>query len=234
MICGTNLKITRGTDKTYKMTVEDQTVDPTKAQDITNAFIEYAIKKTVDDIDYIIHKDSNATAEKASVSILTGDGQLDYEAQKTGANGNDISIEYQDPGTAEQPLSVTVSNNAIVITLATNIGGSLTSTANEVKTAIENNTEANGLVSITVPGAGTSIVPAVSQTYLSGGFSGGITITDPTNGIFKVFITKEETVLVEAGSYRWDVFVTLAGSGNRVPVNEDKVNKVQFITAALE
>jgi hypothetical protein len=51
--------------------------------------------------------------------------------------GNALSIDLRDPGAASSPLSVAVNGNAIVVSLATDAGGALTSTAGQVVAAID-------------------------------------------------------------------------------------------------
>lgn len=231
--------IIRKTDKIYTVTAVDpntgEVIDLTSVNDI-----QYSIKNSVDEPDYQNHKDLGP-ATKASKSILSSDAQLDYEFKTTGVQGNDISIEYIDPGVNDSPLTVEVveeiitrnfqlvTNKNIKVSLATDGGGSITTIANDIKTAIENNEDTNALVDITVPGTGLSVVTAVSQTYLESGLSGGIVITDATNGIFKITIPQDETFAIEDGSYVYDIIATITGS--RVQLI---FGSVQFKTGVTE
>jgi hypothetical protein len=222
-----DLNVTRNEDKIYKLHVFDKDGD-IDLTGLTGLNIQFAIKAQPEDPDYLIHKDLGTVA-KASKSILAGNAQLDYEAQNTGVEGNDISIEYVDPGSNNAALSVSLvtdvitRNNALVtnynikISLATDGGGATTSTANEVKAAIEANSDTNALVTITVPGTGADVVSAISQTYLEGGLSGGITLTIPTEGRFKVSIPQSEIFAIPDGTYVYDCLVNFGG-GNRTVV----------------
>lgn len=58
--------------------------------------------------------------------------------------GNDLTIEFVDPGAADQPLTVTVSGNEIVLSSATDGTGAMTTTAAEAVAAL--NSEAGDLV----------------------------------------------------------------------------------------
>lgn len=58
--------------------------------------------------------------------------------------GNDLTIEFVDPGAADQPLTVTVSGNDIVLSSATDSTGAMTTTAAEAVAAL--NSEAGDLV----------------------------------------------------------------------------------------
>jgi hypothetical protein len=233
-----NLKLFRREDKTYNVHLTKKS--DSSDLDITGATIQFSIKKTVDDADYQIHKDLGP-ATKASISILASNSQLDYAFKTTGVEGNDVSIEYVDPSANNSPLSVSVvetvitrnsqvvTNKNIRVSLATDGTGAITTVANSIKTAIEADTTANTLVDITVPGTGANIVTAVSQTYLIGGLSGGITITTASEGRFEILISSDETFSVVEGDYVYDILIVLA-SKRTVAIK----SKIQFLTAVTE
>ncbi|HEX6027069.1 MAG TPA: hypothetical protein VFZ00_34035, partial [Solirubrobacter sp.] len=60
--------------------------------------------------------------------------------------GEEISAEFKDPGVANSPLSVEVNGKDIVVNLATNAEGAITSTAAQVVAAINASPEASALV----------------------------------------------------------------------------------------
>ena len=67
--------------------------------------------------------------------------------RRTGQDGgNLITAEFKNPGWANQALSVRVTGKDIVVNLATNATGALTSTAAQVVAAINANPAASGLV----------------------------------------------------------------------------------------
>ncbi|VEF46894.1 poly(3-hydroxybutyrate) depolymerase [Bacillus freudenreichii] len=76
--------------------------------------------------------------------------------------GNDISVEFKNPGKNSSPLDVTVNGNNIVVELATNASGSTTSTAAQVVSAL--NSKAGNLVSATTyrGNAGAGVVTPVN------------------------------------------------------------------------
>lgn len=93
---------------------------------------------------------------------------LTYTAKKVGDYyANDVRIKYVNPG-AVGALSVSVTGHDITVTLAHN-GSAVTSTANDIKAAIEALAAANALVSIVVSGVGTDVQSAVAFTALAGG-----------------------------------------------------------------
>ena len=83
--------------------------------------------------------------------------------------GNDLTAEFVNPGVANSPLSVTVTGNDIVVSLATDVNTALSSTAAQVVAAINANSAANALtVAQTFRGnAGTGIVQPRAKVNLS-------------------------------------------------------------------
>jgi hypothetical protein len=81
--------------------------------------------------------------------------------------GNDISVTVLNPGSANQPLSVTVAGNDITVNLATDAAGAATSTAAQVVAAL--NASAGSLVkSYTYRGnAGAGVVAPAARTMLT-------------------------------------------------------------------
>lgn len=107
-------------------------------------------------------------------TALTGtQNDLAFTAREGGPGGNDITIAYLVAGT-NTPLTCTVNGKAIVVNVATNGGGSATSTAAEVKSKIEATADANALVSVALASSndGTGVVTALSAASLTGGNMG--------------------------------------------------------------
>lgn len=106
--------------------------------------------------------------DPATVNILSGDNGIQFDAASlSGPEGAKVSIEYRDPGTTSASLVVTVENTYdVVVSLATDGGGAITSTANNIETAIDGVAEATALVDMTQLGTGNDVVIAVAQTYL--------------------------------------------------------------------
>lgn len=112
----------------------------------------------------------DAETAKAATGVLgTGNSELDFTAVTVGNTGNSIRIETNDPGAADQALVITVSSQVIRITLATGSDNAITTTAGELKTALDGDADASALVSTTLgDGDGTGVVP-VDGFYLAGG-----------------------------------------------------------------
>lgn len=98
---------------------------------------------------------------------------LTYTSLVDGVYGNSITIQYLNPGAISQPLSVNVAGTAITVSLATNGAGALTSTATQVKNAIEGS-DASSLVDVVVSGVGGTVQIAQAVTALVGGAAGPI------------------------------------------------------------
>lgn len=135
---------------------------------------------------------SSAPAASAQASLTTSlsgsDNDLVWIAAAYGADGNDISIAYVDPSANSAELSVEVNGEDIVVNLATDSEGAISSTAAEVEAAVE---AATSLVTGANSGGddGSGVVTALSKSYLTGGtgtFPGlaaiGARYTDTTNG----------------------------------------------------
>ncbi len=98
---------------------------------------------------------------------------LTYTSIVDGTFGNSIKIEYDDPAAINSPLSVTVSGTDITVSLETDGGGVILSTADDIAAAIEGSS-ASGLVDVAVTGTGSNVQTAASQTPLAGGTAGPI------------------------------------------------------------
>ncbi|MDZ4684647.1 MAG: flagellin [Planctomycetaceae bacterium] len=103
------------------------------------------------------------------------DGGTDYsqlaltDKRTEGAAGT-VSVVFVDPAAASQALSVAVTysgdNSTITVNLATNAGSALTSTLDDIKTALEASAAANALVSVDLFGDDDSVAAAFTSTAL--------------------------------------------------------------------
>jgi len=97
---------------------------------------------------------------------------LTFTAKAAGSLGNQISVRLRAPDGASSALSVSVKDRAITVSLATNGGGSVTSTAAQVRAAVLDHTDAAQLVNVTHAGgsSGAGIMAASpSARFLTGG-----------------------------------------------------------------
>lgn len=102
-------------------------------------------------------------------------------AKLNGALGNAISLTYVDPKANSQAIAVSVSGRDITVRLATSSVGAITSTAAQVKTAIEANASANALIGLANTGAstGAGVVTAMRRAALSGGLDDAFPLNTP-------------------------------------------------------
>lgn len=96
-----------------------------------------------------------------SASLVVQD--LTYYAKNEGALGNLISITYTAGATAGAE-TIAVTNNSINVGIATGV-----TTANQIKTIIENSATASALVSVSVTGTGTTGQVAAAAANLANG-----------------------------------------------------------------
>lgn len=98
------------------------------------------------------------------------DNDIVYTAKAVGSGGNSIRVRYVVAGNST-PLTVAVSVLDITVNVATNGGGAATSTAAQVKAAVDAAPTAAALVSTAIKtgDAGTGVVAAFAYTNLTGG-----------------------------------------------------------------
>ena len=110
-------------------------------------------------------------ANASLTTALSGtNNDLTYTAVKYGPAGNNIRVRYVVAG-ASTPLSVAVSGNDITVNVATNGSSAATSTAAQVRDAVNANVDAGRLVRAenATGNDGTGVVAALAYTALSGG-----------------------------------------------------------------
>lgn len=128
----------------------------------------------------------SAVQASATINPTGDDNALTITAREYGTGGNSITVTYVDPGANDAALSVTVAGKSIVVSLATNGGGTITSTAAEVKAAIEAHQPAHALVTVAIDDSdtgteddGSGVVTAIASTALENGAGTGIGIAKP-------------------------------------------------------
>lgn len=115
-----------------------------------------------------------SATEAESAELVTGvvgdDNAIHWTSRIPGSNGNDISVAIVVAGN-NTALSVAVAAGVITVNSATDGAGAATSTADQVKTAVEADPEADALVTVADEGAsdGSGVVAAVAATPLAGG-----------------------------------------------------------------
>lgn len=105
-----------------------------------------------------------------TTSLTGSNNDLVFTALKRGPIGNNVRIQYIDPGGTTASLSVACYGFDILVSLA-RAASAIITTANDITAAIAANADAAQLVSIANAGGndGTGIVTALALTNLAGG-----------------------------------------------------------------
>jgi hypothetical protein len=114
-----------------------------------------------------------ATAAFFNTQFLAPNSNLSFTARGGGTLGNNITIQFVISGN-NTPLTITTNGLNITVNVATNGTGQPTSTANQVKAALDANATAASLILTTLATGndGSGVVAALTQTPLGGGDSG--------------------------------------------------------------
>ena len=178
----------------------------------------------------------SGSAAAMTTSQSGTDNDLTFSAKNMGADGDLIRIRYVDPQAAGQPLSISVDGNDITVNLATDAGGAVTTTANQVLAAINADVDAGALVSASLAGldSGAGTVTAMDYTSLSRTAHSALDIqalTPGANGnqISISYIhpgtadTATSVNVVNAGGGTYEIQVTLGtdSSGNIIATADD-------------
>ena len=117
----------------------------------------------------------------ATTGSVADKNALTWTSKLTGILGNYSSIKLVDPGANGQSLAISVDGRDVVVSLATGVGGAITTTADDLKTAIAANAAANALFTLadTSTSDGTGVVAAVRRTQLSGGIDEAFPLNTP-------------------------------------------------------
>ncbi|WP_239126622.1 M14 family metallopeptidase [Asanoa siamensis] len=135
---------------------------------------------------------TNGYRRKAQAVLGTANaGRVAVDSRAWGhEGGNDISVELADPGAADQPLSVSVTGNDIRVSLATDAGGAVTSTAAQVVAAL--NAGAGSLiVAYTYRGnTGAGVVATAARTPLTDGLRAPASVSRDPQPVYAIRIGK--------------------------------------------
>jgi hypothetical protein len=135
---------------------------------------------------------------KATVTVNMTNANADptYTAKEYGTDGNDISVTHVDPGGNSKSLVVTVDGKDITISLATDGSGTITTTCNELKAAVDAHEGASALVDIAVEGTGEGVVEAKAKASLTGG-------VNVTEGIIGSVAFDETNLYIKISEQTW-------------------------------
>ena len=147
-----------------------------------------------------------------------------YTSKVIGPNGALIRVRYVVSGT-NTALSVSVSGNDITVNVATNGSGAATSTATQVKAAVDGSGPASALVTTALSGLGTGIVEAFGYRNLQDGSPQATLLYDsPTANADILFTANAQgttgnlirIAVVVAGA---NTSLTVGVSGNDITIN---------------
>jgi len=152
-----------------------------------------------------------------AATLTTSDGVV-VTAVQPGVSGQGITVTIVDPGAPNAPLSITVVGNEIVVSLATGLSSTPTSTAAHVAAALNASPAASALVSASTGGGpGADLVGVMSQTALSPVVTGHADLTMLYQSSFgaATLITSDGVVLtaVQPGVGGHGVTVTIVDPG---------------------
>jgi len=133
-------------------------------------------------------------AAKLETGKVADNNAITWTAREAGDEGNDLSVALVDPAGNGKALAVDVDGDEVVVSLATDGGGAITSTAAQVIAAVKEHDLASQLVSVANTGAstGAGVVAPVAKTSLAGGSDA----EGPTAVVGKALTSAEE-----AGEY---------------------------------
>lgn len=169
----------------------------------------------------IENEDSFDATAAELLTTFEEDNDIQYTAKDTGLVGNDISVEYVIDDD-NQNLSSSVTDKKITVYLESNYQSKPRSTANEVVSELQSNSNVTDLVTInTATGQdGEGIVPTMEETFLE----------DGQEGVEALYNQDEKVVLTQAPLEEEDKPVLLTGR-IRIPIQilvRDPVSTNQY------
>ncbi len=152
------------------------TVDPNADGSLYAIVNGWVINATGSGTNLYVPLTSPTVSRQATATIQ----DITYTAVNPGTGGNLINIQYIVPSSGNfpipnQPISVSVSGNAITVSLATNASGLPISTAAQVLAAVQGSSAASALVTGVISGSAGNIEDDTDgfQIFLTGGSSVG-------------------------------------------------------------
>lgn len=121
----------------------------------------------------------DAVPASYETALAGDDNDLVFTAVNGGDYGDDITITYTNPGANDELLAVTVLAKAISVSLATGPAGAITSTAEDVMDAINDDDDASALVVATLAedNDGSGVVTAMAEKELGVDGDAGAEVT---------------------------------------------------------
>lgn len=229
---GISIQYTQGTQLSVAVSSDKKTITITYPPGTTAKEIENLVNNNPEAGGIVTAKaegDGSGVVSTTSTVTLQGGGEPTYAtlvmdcgtdetsdvlftAKKPGSAGNSITIQYKDPGLPNQQLGINVTGNTIIVSLATDANGNITTTAGQIITAINNHPQASELVTASAKGAATTgVVNAKQAVSLTGGmdsrpdkFSTTITVYDSIGNPIELTLN---FTCIEPGKWAWEAAV---------------------------
>lgn len=166
---------------------------------------------------------------------------IQFTAVTAGPAGESISVEYVNPGANSQPLTLTVSGNRVIYSLATSGAGAIISTAQDIINISNAHATLNTLISWTLIDAfGTGLVTAVSRTYLENS-NNQIRVTAVAEGAVGNLYTitlvdpagPTEALDVSIAGYDITVSLETDGSSNIISTAQDVIDEINSVLTGI-
>ncbi|MCW1887718.1 hypothetical protein OKA04_23475 [Luteolibacter flavescens] len=124
---------------------------------------------------------STTTFAVMETNLSGTNDDLSFTSKLPGRLGNDVRVRYQHPNLSNQSTAVQVEGRDITVLLATDGSAVITSTATQVKAAIDGHAEASKLVTVAnkAGNTGAGLVQTMAFTALAGG-TGGLPLPPET------------------------------------------------------
>lgn len=129
----------------------------------------------IDEETIIVNLETDGTAAVASEleidnAVPDANSKVIVTAKEAGVIGNSIKVQFLDPSSPNQSLSISISGDTIVVSLATGAdAGPITSTAKSVADAINAHLIAKQLVTAAYSGTGLTVIEAHAAAPLANG-----------------------------------------------------------------
>lgn len=113
------------------------------------------------------------TAATLSTTMTGANNDIVGTAVDAGVSGNDITLALVDPSGNDEVLAIVVTGTDIVVNLATDGSGVITTTATELLAALAADEDASALATFALKGSdtGAGVVTALTETAFSGGLA---------------------------------------------------------------
>ena len=122
----------------------------------------------------------SGTLATLAIDPAGANNALKWTAVAAEFGGNAISVQYVNPGVINAPLALTLAGRGIVVSLATDAAGVITSIADHISAAVLAHPTISLLVTCVdvAPDDGSGLVTAMAKGFLTGGVSAPVAILD--------------------------------------------------------